>query len=58
MKILSSATRVVLLLLTMALIAGLFTNKVSGQEFMSVIIMVVAYYFRPKNPVDKEDTSV
>ena len=58
MKLLSSATRIVLLLLTFALIAGMFTDKISGQEFMSVVIMVVAYYFRPKNPVDKVDTSV
>jgi len=44
-RIYSSATKLVLLSLTAALIAGLFTGVVSEELFKTAILMVLTYYF-------------
>lgn len=55
MKILESASKIVLLLFAVAMIAGLFTKNVTGDHFMTVVVMVFTYYFtkRTSLPGDK-----
>lgn len=44
-NILQSASKLVLLAVSLAVIAGLFTGKISGQQFMNVVMIVFTYYF-------------
>ena len=50
-EIFSSATKIVLLLITLAMIGGLFIGKVTGAEFLVLATVVYMFYF-------KKDTSV
>ena len=47
-KIISSATKICLLAITTALIAGLFTSHIDGKDFMTISIMVYSFYFGQK----------
>lgn len=44
-RIYQSATKLVLLIFSLALVAGLFTGKVSEDLFKTSILMVLTYYF-------------
>ena len=50
-EIFQSATKIVLLTLTGALIAGLFVGKIDPKDFMTIILMVVSFYFGQKTNV-------
>ncbi len=54
MKILSSATKVVLLLVTITLCVWLFMDKVDVQAFIWMVWLVFGFYFNSK-PNMKED---
>ena len=45
MQILQSASKIVFLMVTMALIAGLFTKVVDPKDFIVLASMVFAFYF-------------
>lgn len=45
LKWLSSATRITLLVLTGGLVAGLFLDKISAEQYMNITVAVCAYYF-------------
>lgn len=45
MGIFKSASKIVLLLFALAVVAGLFTGKISGEQFMNVVMIVMTYYF-------------
>jgi uncharacterized membrane protein len=53
-EIFASATKIVLLVLIGALVAGLFTKIVDAKDFMSIVLMVVAFYFGQKTNVPVE----
>lgn len=48
-NLLSSATKIVFLLLTLALIAFVFLGIVDWKDFMAVVSLVFAFYFIKKN---------
>lgn len=48
MKILSSASKIVFLLVTLALIALTFIGKVDPKDFVAIAMMVFTYYFSNK----------
>ena len=54
MKILSSATKIVLLLVTITLCVWLFMDKVDVQAFIWMVWLVFGFYFNNK-PNLKED---
>lgn len=47
-NIMTSASKLVLLIITAALVAGLFTGKVSEDTFKVAALMVLTYYFTRK----------
>jgi hypothetical protein len=47
-KILSSASKLVLLLFSGAIVAGLFTGHVTEETFKIAVLMVLTYYFTNK----------
>lgn len=53
-EIFASATKIVLLALTSALIAGLFVGKIDPKDFMTIILMVVSFYFGQKTNIPVE----
>lgn len=50
-EIFTSATKITLLLLVIALIVFIFTGKVSEDVFKTVILMVISFYFGQKTNV-------
>lgn len=48
-NILNSASKIVFILIAIACIAGLFTGKITGEQFMILAGMTFAYYFTRKN---------
>ena len=48
MRIFESATRLVLLLLSAALVTLTFMGIVDAKDFMSIVTMVFAFYFGQK----------
>ena len=48
MKLLSSASKIVFILVTLALIALTFLNKVDPKDFVAIAMMVFTYYFSNK----------
>jgi hypothetical protein len=40
-----SATKIVLILLSLAVVAGLFTGIVTEETFKTALLMVLSYYF-------------
>jgi len=47
-KIVSSASKLVLLIFSVAIVAGLFTGHVSEDTFKVAVLMVLTYYFTSK----------
>jgi len=50
MKILSSATKIVLLLMVVGLLVFTFLGKVDWKDFIMLCSMVLAFYFGAKTP--------
>jgi len=53
-KIYQSASKIVLLIFSLATVIGLFTGHISEDLFKVSILMVLTYYFttsKPTNPV-------
>jgi len=48
-KIISSASKIVFLLMAIATIAGLFVGKISGEQFLILTSMAFTYYFTRKS---------
>lgn len=57
MGILQSASKIVFILITVALIIGLFLGKVDPKDFMVLASMVYVYYFNAKQPTSDQVTS-
>jgi len=49
-NIFSSASKLVLLLFSVATVIGLFTGKISEDLFKVAILMVLTYYFTKSTP--------
>jgi len=49
-KIYTSATKMILILFALTLVAGLFTGHISEDQFMYIVIAVFSYYFGNKKP--------
>lgn len=47
-NIVKSASKIVLILMTLATIAALFTGRVKEDTFKIVLVMVFTYYFTKK----------
>lgn len=45
MEILKSASKVVFVILALALVAGLFTDKIDPKDFIALTAMAFTYYF-------------
>lgn len=58
MKIFTSATKLVLLAVTLALIAFTFLGKVDGKDFMTIALMVFAFYFGQKTNVPLDESKL
>lgn len=50
-NILASASKIVFILMTLAVIAGLFFNKIDPKDFMILASMAFAFYFANKGEV-------
>lgn len=48
MNILESASKIVFILMTLAVIGGLFVGKVDSKDFMMLAGMAFAFYFANK----------
>ena len=51
--ILKSASKLVFVLITLAVIAGLFTQKITGDQFMILASGTFAFYFSHKGNAEK-----
>ena len=49
-RIYTSATKLCLLAIILALIIGLFTDKIANDQFMNIALMIVSFYFGSKVP--------
>lgn len=56
MKIFQSASKIVLILITLATIAGMFLGKISGEQFMGISMMVFGFYYGTKPKTETEAT--
>jgi len=54
-EILQSATKIVLLLVVVALIALTFLKIVDAKDFMSIALMIVSFYFGQKVNIPLEE---
>ena len=57
-SIYSSATKLTLLAITLALIAFTFTGQVDGKDFMTIALMVFAFYFGQKTNLPLDETKL
>jgi hypothetical protein len=48
MKILESASKIVFILMTLAVIAGMFVSKIDPKDFMILASMAFSFYFANK----------
>ena len=48
MEMLKSASKIVFLLMTLSVIAGLFTGKITGEQFLVLASMTFTFYFANK----------
>jgi len=53
-EILKSATKIVLLLMVISLIALTFIKIVDPKDFMSIALMVVSFYFGQKTNIQSD----
>jgi len=51
-KILSSASKVVFLAMTIATIAALFVGKITGEQFLVLTSMTFTFYFTRKGEAE------
>jgi len=56
MEILKSAQKLVFIGMAGAVIAALFLNKVSGEQFLALVTMVFAFYFATPSTPSQGDT--
>ena len=56
--IFESATKIVLLAMTGALIVGLFVGRIDPKDFMTVMIAIIAFYFGQKTNVPVSETTL
>lgn len=57
LKMLTSASRVVLLIITLAFVAGFLIGKIDPKDFMIIVSMVFAFYFnKPQGNAGDEET--
>lgn len=47
-QLISSASKIVLILITLATIIGVFTGHISEETFKSAMLMVFTFYFATK----------
>jgi len=50
MKILNSASKIVFILIALAVIGAMFMGLISGEQFMVIASMVFAFYFTKSAP--------
>ncbi len=55
-NILNSASKLVFLLMTIAVIAGLFLGKVTSEQFIALATMTFAFYFGTRAKTDLPNT--
>ena len=55
-NIFQSASKIVLILITLATIAGMFLGKISGEQFMGISMMVFGFYYGTKSKTESEST--
>lgn len=53
--VLKSASKIVLLLFTLAVIGGLFIGRISADQFVNLATMVFMYYFTKRVEKPGED---
>lgn len=53
-NIYSSASKLVFIAMTLAVIAGLFTSKIDPKDFMVLASMAFAFYFANKGETSSE----
>lgn len=53
MKILESASKIVFILMTLAVILGLFLDKIDPKDFMILASMAFAFYFANKGEISQ-----
>ncbi len=53
-NILASASKIVFILMTLAVIGGLFLNKVDPKDFMILAAMAFSFYFANKGETGPE----
>jgi hypothetical protein len=56
MELLKSAAKIVFLMMTVAVIAGLFIGKVESKDFMVLASMVFVFYFANKGETTTGET--
>lgn len=56
MKILRSASKLVLLSVALATVAGVFTGNISEETFKTFLLMVGTYYFAKATPSGPSDS--
>lgn len=55
LKMFTSASRIVLVIITLTVCAGFLMGKLEAKEFMMLAGMVFAYYFTKTNSNEKSD---
>jgi hypothetical protein len=55
MQILNSATKIVLIIMTLAFIGLTYTGKVEGKDFFNAMLMIFAFYFGQKTNVPVQE---
>jgi NADH:ubiquinone oxidoreductase subunit 2 (subunit N) len=54
-KILSSASKIVFIVMALAVVAGLFTKVIDPKDFMVLASMAFTFYFANKGEVSSSD---
>ncbi len=53
-KLFESASKIVFIVMTLAVVAALFTGKITGDQFMVLAGMTFAFYFSSKGDTSKQ----
>lgn len=56
-NILSSATKIVFIMIALTLCIGFFIGKVDGKDFLIIVGMVFAFYYGTKSVTPTETTT-
>jgi hypothetical protein len=51
-ELLKSASKIVFLLLTLAVIVGLFIGKIDAKDFIGLVLMAYTFYFANKGTTE------